>query len=110
MRPRHADVLKGMGFQGSVDEFRAALAEVKAESFPSITDEEILIGKESSSKIYVQVRKRLDAPRLTRAFILRSLIPRVCLLIPLLGGPPIPSGCGRGHPPPERPRRLGVGF
>ena len=41
MRPRHADVLKDMGFEGTVDEFREALAAVKSESFASITDEEI---------------------------------------------------------------------
>ena len=74
MRPRHADVLKEPGYEGSVEEFRGALAAVKAEAYPDTTDEEVIIGKESSSRYCALVRKRLDAPRLTRAFILRSLI------------------------------------
>ena len=74
MRPRHADVLKSQGFEGSVDEFRETLAAVKRESFPGITDEDLIIGKDSSAQFCVQVRKRLNAPRLSRAFILRSLL------------------------------------
>jgi hypothetical protein len=74
MRPRHADVLKELGYEGRVEEFGEALAAVKAEAYPDTTDEEVLIGKVSSSRYCVLVRKRLNASRLTRAFILRSLL------------------------------------
>ncbi len=37
MRPRIADTLKTMGYEGSVEEFRAALAEIKAEHYPQFT-------------------------------------------------------------------------
>jgi hypothetical protein len=72
--PRHADVLKDYGFQGSVEEFRAALAEIKAEHFADITDEELTYGKESSARFCVLVRSCLGGPRLGRVFLLRSLV------------------------------------
>jgi len=74
MRPRHADTLKSMGFEGSVEVFRAALAGIKAEHFADITDEELTYGKESSARFCVLVRSRLGAPRLGRVFLLRSLV------------------------------------
>lgn len=74
MRPRHADVLKELGYDGQLETFRETLAAVKAESFPGITDEDLIIGKESSATYCNQVRKRLNAPRLTRAIILKGLI------------------------------------
>lgn len=74
MRPRHAKVLKGLGFDGQLETFRETLAAVKAESFPGITDEDLIIGKESSATYCTQVRKRLSTPRLTRAIILKGLI------------------------------------
>jgi hypothetical protein len=73
-QPRHADVLKEMGFAGDLETFRAALAEVKAEAFPDVTDEELIFGRNSSANYCVLVRKRLNAPRLERAFILKALI------------------------------------
>ena len=71
--PRHAHVLKDYGFQGSVEEFRAALAEIKAEHFADITDEELTYGKESSARFCVLVSRALR-PRLGRVFLLRSLV------------------------------------
>jgi hypothetical protein len=36
MRPRYADTLKAIGFEGEVYEFRLGLADVKAELFPDV--------------------------------------------------------------------------
>ncbi len=72
--PRHADTLKELGFAGPVDEFRAALVEIKAEAFPDLTDEELTYTRDEAGSYCALVRKRLGAPRLTRPFILRSLI------------------------------------
>ena len=74
MRPRHADVLKDSGFAGSLEEFRATLAEVKAEAYPDVTDEELIYTRDEAGTYCALVRKRLSAPRLTRPFILRSLV------------------------------------
>ena len=74
MRPRHADVLKSMGFEGSLDDFRSALAEVKSEHFGDVTDEELIYGRNSSAEFCSLVRKKLNAPKLERVFLLRSLV------------------------------------
>lgn len=74
MRPRHADMLRDFGYTGTLEDFRRALLAVKAESFPGIADDEIVIGKDSSAQFCVQIRRRLEAPRLGRAFILRALL------------------------------------
>lgn len=74
MKPRHSDVLKEQGYEGQLETFREVLAAVKAESFPDISDEDLIIGKDSSASYCLQVRKRLNAPRLTRAIILKGLI------------------------------------
>lgn len=73
MRPRHADVLQGMGFTGSVEEFRETLAAVKAELFASISDEDLVISKDDSARYCVEVRRRLNSPRLTRSIVLKGL-------------------------------------
>src|SRR3954469_138940 len=65
MRPRIADTLKEMGYSGDVTEFRRALAEVKAESYPEFTDEELIYTRDEAGTFCAQVRKRLGAPRLT---------------------------------------------
>jgi len=67
-------MLKEQGYDGPLDTFRETLAAVKGELFADTTDEELIIGKDSSARFCVEVRKRLAAPRLGRAFILRSLI------------------------------------
>jgi hypothetical protein len=41
MRPQHADTLKEMGFTGTVEEFRAALTEVKSGRYPQLTIDEL---------------------------------------------------------------------
>ena len=74
MRPRHADILKDFGCEASVEEFRTALAEIKAEHFPQFTDEELTYTRDEAGTFCSLVRKRLNAPRLTRPFILRSLV------------------------------------
>lgn len=74
MKPRHADILKDMGCTASVEEFRCVLAEVKAEAYPDMTDEELIYTRDEAGTYCQLVRKRLAAPRLTRPFILRSLV------------------------------------
>ncbi|WZO97343.1 hypothetical protein EP7_004368 [Isosphaeraceae bacterium EP7] len=74
MRPRHADVLKESGYAGDLETFRETLAAVKAELYPDITDEILAFGKETSATYCATVRKRLNAPRLGRVFILKGLI------------------------------------
>lgn len=74
MKPRHANVLKEMGCTVKLDVFRRTLAEVKAELFPEMTDEELCYTRDEAGTFCSIVRKRLEAPRLTRPFILRSLV------------------------------------
>lgn len=74
MKPRHADVLKDMGCEVTVEEFRRVLAEIKAEYFPQFTDEELTYTRDEAGTFCSLVRKRLNVPRLTRPFILRSLV------------------------------------
>src|SRR4051812_41227977 len=73
MRPRIADTLREMGYTGDVDEFRRALAEVKAEAYPQFSIDELCFTRDEAADFCQQVRKRLAAPRLTRVLILRSL-------------------------------------
>ena len=73
MRPRHADVLKDFGFEGSVEDFRTAIAELTQEHSEGITDQDLVLSKDGSARFCVLVRQRLKAPRLGRAFILRAL-------------------------------------
>jgi hypothetical protein len=75
MRPQgHAEVLKGMGFTGTLDEFRAALVAVKGESFPTWSIDELTYTRDEAADFCRLVRERLGAPRLTRVFILRALV------------------------------------
>jgi hypothetical protein len=74
MKPRVANTLKEFGCEASVEEFRTALAEVKAEHYPDMTDEELIFTRDEAGTYCSLVRKRLSAPRLTRPFILRNLI------------------------------------
>jgi hypothetical protein len=57
-----------------VDEFRRVLAEVKAETYPDMTDEDLTYTRDEAGNYCAQVRKRLNAPRLSRVFILRALV------------------------------------
>jgi hypothetical protein len=63
-----------MGYQGTVEEFRAALAEVKAEHFANWSIDELTYTRDEAAEYCQLVKKRLNAPRLTRPFILRSLV------------------------------------
>lgn len=74
MKPRHADVLKEMGCNVELEVFRRTLAEVKAELFPDMTDEELSYTRDQASDFCAEVKKRVGAPKLTRVFILRSLV------------------------------------
>ena len=73
-RPKHAEVLKAMGYEGPVEEFREVLAAIKAELYPDMTDEELTFTRDEAGAYCAEVRRRLKAPRLTRPFILRALI------------------------------------
>jgi hypothetical protein len=61
---RHADVLKGMGFGGELEEFRRTPADVKAVLFPGFTDEELTYTRDEAGAYCAAVRKRLGASRL----------------------------------------------
>ena len=74
MKPRHADVLKEMGCAADLETFRRTLAEVKAELFPEVTDEELCYTRDQASDYCAEVKKRVGAPKLSRVFILRSLV------------------------------------
>jgi hypothetical protein len=74
MKPRVADTLKSFGCGASVDEFRTALVEVKAELFPDWSDEALIVTRDEAAEFCQAVKKRLGAPRLTRPFILRALV------------------------------------
>lgn len=74
MKPRHANVLKDMGCTVELEAFRRVLAEVKAELFPDMTDEELCYTRDQASDYCAEVKKRVGAPKLTRVFILRSLV------------------------------------
>jgi hypothetical protein len=49
-KTRHADALKAMGFAAEIDDFRRALAEVKAERFPDLTDEELCFTRDEAGE------------------------------------------------------------
>jgi hypothetical protein len=72
MKPRIADTLKSLGYEGAVEDFRADLIEVKAEHFAEWSIDELVITRDEAAEFCRLVKKRLAAPRLTRPFILRS--------------------------------------
>lgn len=74
MKTRHADTLRTMGYQGTVEEFRRALAEVKAEKFAGWSIDELCYTRDEAADFCGLVRKRLGALKLTRVFILRALV------------------------------------
>ncbi|MGP0068283.1 MAG: hypothetical protein ACLQGP_32390 [Isosphaeraceae bacterium] len=63
-----------MGCTADLETFRRTLAEVKAELFPEMTDEELCYTRDQASDYCAEVKKRVAAPKLTRVFILRSLV------------------------------------
>jgi hypothetical protein len=74
MKPRVADTLKSFGYEGTVEEFRTALAEVKAEHFGEWFIDELTYTRDEAAIYCQMVKNRLHAPKLTRVFILRSLV------------------------------------
>lgn len=74
MKPRVADTLKSFGCEASVEEFRRVLAEVKAEHFADWSIDELCYTRDEAAEYCQLVKKRLSTPRLTRPFILRSLV------------------------------------
>jgi hypothetical protein len=74
MKPRVADTLKEFGYTGTVEDFRTALTDVKAELFPDWSDEALIVTRDEAAAYCQAVKKRLGAPRLTRPFILTALI------------------------------------
>ncbi len=62
MRPRHADTLKlkEMGFTGAGEDFRIALTEIEAESFPQFTIDESTFTRDEAGTYCAPVRKRLN--------------------------------------------------
>ena len=73
MKKRIADSLKEFGYQVTVDDFHTALTEVKAQWFGRWSIDELIITRDEAAE-YCQLRKRLSTLRLTRVFILRSLV------------------------------------
>lgn len=74
MKPRVADTLKQMGCEATVEEFRTALVETKAELFAGWSDEALIVTRDEAGAYCQAVRKKLNAPRLSRSFILTALI------------------------------------
>jgi hypothetical protein len=74
MRPRIADTLKSFGCEANVEDFRCVLAEIKAEHFADWSIDELTFTRDEAAEFCQMVKKRLSAPRLTRPFILRSLV------------------------------------
>ena len=74
MKPRVASSLKEFDCDATVEEFRQALTEVKAELFPDWSDEALIVTRDEAAAYCQAVKKRLGTPRLTRPFILTALI------------------------------------
>ncbi len=56
----HADTLKEMGFTGAGEDFRIALTEIEAESFPQFTIDESTFTRDEAGTYCAPVRKRLN--------------------------------------------------
>lgn len=74
MKKRVADSLRELGCGASVEDFRRVLAEVKAESFPDWSIDELCFTRDEAADYCRLVRRRLGAAKLTRVFILRALV------------------------------------
>jgi hypothetical protein len=74
MKARVADTLKNFGYSGPVEEFRAALTAIKADHFAGWSIDELCFTRDEAAEFCQLVKKRLGTPRLTRPFILRSLV------------------------------------
>lgn len=65
--------LREYGCDLSASEFRDLLADVKAEMFPSWTDEYLSCTRDEADEFCQVVRRRANCPALPREFILISL-------------------------------------
>jgi len=74
MKKRVAETLKEMGCTATVEDFRRTLAEVKAEKFADWSTDELCFTRDEAADFCKLVKERLGAPKLTRVFILRSLV------------------------------------
>ena len=74
MKKRIADSLIEFGCEVTVEEFRTAVVDVKAEHYAGFTDEELTYTRDEAGTYCAHVRKRLGCPRLTRPFILPNLV------------------------------------
>jgi lipoate-protein ligase A len=74
MKKRITDSLKEFGYQGTIEDFRTALIEIKAEHFGDWSIDELTYTRDEAAEFCQLVKKRLSAPRMTRPFILRSLV------------------------------------
>ena len=74
MRNRVGQSLQGMCYGGSVEKFRSALKTFKDELFAGWSIDELCFTRDETAGFCQHVKKRLGANRLTRPFILRSLV------------------------------------
>ena len=74
MRPRVKDQLAEFGCTATADEFRTALIEAKNEAFPDWGIEDLTYTKNQAADYCALVRRKLNAPKLPRVFILRNLV------------------------------------
>lgn len=74
MKPRVASQLADYGCQISVDDFRTALREIKAELYPGLTDENLAFTRHEAERYCAAVRERVGGKRLSRVFILTNLV------------------------------------
>ena len=62
MKPRVANTLKEFGCEASVEDFRQALADVKAELFPDWSDEALIVTRDEAAAYCQAVKKKLAHP------------------------------------------------
>lgn len=74
MRKRVSEQLAEMGYTGTIEEFRRALAEVKQKRYPGWTDENLAFTRHQADHFCAEVRKRLSAPKISRVAILKGLV------------------------------------
>ena len=74
MKKRRAEALKDMGCTATVEQLNEALQTVKAEKFPDLSVDELIYTRDEAGEFCREVKARLNAPRLTRPFLLRSLV------------------------------------
>lgn len=74
LKTRTPDTLKTMGYDPDIAEVKAGLVEIKAEHFPAMSVDELILTRDDAADFRGHVRKRFGSPRLTRVAILRSLV------------------------------------